>query len=77
MCSQYILSNNRMEFKNSLMDQVLQQLGIDRILLCKAVWLLKLFSLIVNMSRGKFTACMWVYCDTQLFIFRFSFLHNT
>ena len=26
-----ILSDNRMEFKNSLMDQVLQQLGIDRI----------------------------------------------
>ena len=31
MCPQYILSDNRMEFKNSLMDQVLQQLGIDRI----------------------------------------------
>ena len=27
----YILSVNGMEFKNSLMDQVLQQLGIDRI----------------------------------------------
>ena len=27
----YILSDNGMEFKNSLMDQVLQQLGIDRI----------------------------------------------
>ena len=27
----YILSDNRTEFKNSLMDQVLQQLGIDRI----------------------------------------------
>ena len=32
MCLQYILSNNGTEFKNSLMDQVLQQLGIDRIL---------------------------------------------
>ena len=31
MCLQYILSNNGTEFKNSLMDQVLQQLGIDRI----------------------------------------------
>ena len=31
MCPQYILLDNRMEFKNSLMDQVLQQLGIDRI----------------------------------------------
>ena len=31
MCSQYILSDNGTEFKNSLMDQVLQQLGIDRI----------------------------------------------
>ena len=31
MCSIYILSDNGMEFKNSLMDQVLQQLGIDRI----------------------------------------------
>ena len=31
MCPQYILSDNRMEFKNSLMDQVLQQLGIYRI----------------------------------------------
>ena len=27
----YILSDNGTEFKNSLMDQVLQQLGIDRI----------------------------------------------
>ena len=27
----YILSDNRTEFKNSLMDQVLQQLGIDKI----------------------------------------------
>ena len=26
----YILSDNGMEFKNSLMDQVLQQLGINR-----------------------------------------------
>ena len=32
MCPQYILSDNGMEFKNSLMDQVLQQLGNDRIL---------------------------------------------
>ena len=31
MCLWYILSDNRMEFKNNLMDQVLQQLGIDRI----------------------------------------------
>ena len=31
MCPQYILSVNGTEFKNSLMDQVLQQLGIDRI----------------------------------------------
>ena len=31
MCLRYILSDNGMEFKNSLMDQVLQQLGIDRI----------------------------------------------
>ena len=31
MCPWYILSDNRMEFKNSLMDQVLQQLGIDKI----------------------------------------------
>ena len=31
MCPQYIWSDNRTEFKNSLMDQVLQQLGIDRI----------------------------------------------
>ena len=31
MCPQYILSDNGMEFKNSLMDQVLQQLGIGRI----------------------------------------------
>ena len=31
MCPQYILSDNGMEFKNSLKDQVLQQLGIDRI----------------------------------------------
>ena len=29
MCPQYILSDNGTEFKNSLMDQVLQQLGID------------------------------------------------
>ena len=31
MCPQYILSYNGMEFTNSLMDQVLWQLGIDRI----------------------------------------------
>ena len=31
MCPQYILLDNGTEFKNSLMDQVLQQLGIDRI----------------------------------------------
>ena len=31
MCPWYILLDNGMEFKNSLMDQVLQQLGIDRI----------------------------------------------
>ena len=31
MCPCYILSDNGTEFKNSLMDQVLQQLGFDRI----------------------------------------------
>ena len=31
ICPWYILSDNGTEFKNSLMDQVLQQLGIDRI----------------------------------------------
>ena len=31
MCPQYILSDNRMEFKTGLMVQILQQLGIDRI----------------------------------------------
>ena len=31
MCTRYILSNNGMEFKNQLMDDVLQQLGIDYI----------------------------------------------
>ena len=31
MCPRYILSDNGMELKNSLMDQVLQQLEIDRI----------------------------------------------
>ena len=31
MCTRFILSDNGMEFKNNLMDQVLQQLGIDRI----------------------------------------------
>ena len=29
MCSRYILSDNGTEFKNQLMDQVLQQLSID------------------------------------------------
>ena len=31
MCLRFILSDNGTEFKNNLMDQVLQQLGIDRI----------------------------------------------
>ena len=31
MCPRYILSDNGMEFKNSLMDHLLQQLGIARI----------------------------------------------
>ena len=31
MCPRYILSDNGMEFKNILMDQVLRQLGIERI----------------------------------------------
>ena len=31
MCPQYILLDNRMEFKNNLMNQYLQQPGIDRI----------------------------------------------
>ena len=31
MCPWYILSDNKMDFKNNLMNQVLQQLGIDRI----------------------------------------------
>ena len=31
MCPRYIISDNRPEFKNNLMDQVLQQLGIDKI----------------------------------------------
>ena len=31
MCPRYILSDNGTEFKNNLMDQFLQQLGIDRI----------------------------------------------
>ena len=31
MCPWYILSDNGTEFKNNLMDQVLPQLGIDRI----------------------------------------------
>ena len=33
MCPWYILLDNRMEFKNNLINQVLQQLGIDRIFL--------------------------------------------
>ena len=31
MCPTYILSDNGMEFKNHLLDQVLKQLGIERI----------------------------------------------
>ena len=31
MCPRYILFDNGMEFKNNLMDQVLKQLGIERI----------------------------------------------
>ena len=31
MCPVYILSDNGTEFKNNLMDQVLKQLGIERI----------------------------------------------
>ena len=31
MCPRYILSDNGTEFKNTLMDQVLKQIGIDRI----------------------------------------------
>ena len=31
MCSRYILSDSSTEFKNNLMDQVLKQLGIERI----------------------------------------------
>ena len=31
MCPRYIPSDNSMEFKNNLMDQVLKQLGIERI----------------------------------------------
>ena len=31
MCPRYILSDNGTEFKNQLMDQVLQQLGINHI----------------------------------------------
>ena len=32
MCPRYVLSDNGTEFKNNLMDQVLKQLGIERIL---------------------------------------------
>ena len=31
MCPRYILSDNGMEFKNNIMDQVMKRLGIDRI----------------------------------------------
>ena len=31
MCTRYILSDNGTEFKNNLMDQVLQKLGIDKL----------------------------------------------
>ena len=31
MCPRYIISDNGTEFKNNLMDQVLKQLGIERI----------------------------------------------
>ena len=31
MCPRYILSDNITEFKNNLLDQVLKQLGIERI----------------------------------------------
>ena len=31
MCPRYILSDNGMEFKNHVMDQILKQLGIERI----------------------------------------------
>ena len=31
MCPRYILSDNGMEFKNILMDQILKQLGIEQI----------------------------------------------
>ena len=31
MCSRYILSSNGTEFKNNLIDQVLKQLGIERV----------------------------------------------
>ena len=31
MCPWYILSDNGTEFKNSLMDQILQQLGIEKL----------------------------------------------
>ena len=34
MCPCYILSDNRTQFKNSLLDQVLKQLGIDRLFSC-------------------------------------------
>ena len=33
VCPKYILSDNGMEFENNLIDQVLQQLGIDRVFL--------------------------------------------
>ena len=43
-------------------------------LLCKAVRSDVLFFVL---SRGKYTAYYCVYCNTQLLIFRFSFLHFT
>ena len=53
------------------------QQSLHNQLLCRAVWLLGLFSLIGNMSRGKLLHVCMMYCDTQLLIFRFSFLCNT
>ena len=47
---------------------------LNKGVLCKAVWPNQL---ILNASRGNYTAYDCVYCDTQLLIFRFSFLHIT
>ena len=44
------------------------------LLLCKAVWS---NCLLFEMSRGNYTVFNSVYCNTQLLIFRFSFLHIT